>query len=56
MSHDELLAGLRRLGFASPREVRLAVLEETGHVSAVALDKERAAGEVGREEQSATRE
>jgi uncharacterized membrane protein YcaP (DUF421 family) len=56
MSYDELLAGLRRLGFASPREVRLAVLEETGHVSAVALDKERAAPEAGREEQSATRE
>lgn len=35
VSHDELIAGLRRLGFASPAEVRLAVLEETGHISAV---------------------
>jgi uncharacterized membrane protein YcaP (DUF421 family) len=39
MSRDELLAGLRRLGYASPSEVRLAVLEETGHVSAVPLDR-----------------
>jgi uncharacterized membrane protein YcaP (DUF421 family) len=38
MSHDELLAGLRRLGFAGPAEVQLAVLEETGHVSAVGHD------------------
>jgi uncharacterized membrane protein YcaP (DUF421 family) len=38
LSHDELLAGLRRLGFASPQEVRLAVLEETGHVSAIPRD------------------
>lgn len=35
MSRDELLAGLRKLGFASPEEVELAVLEETGHISAV---------------------
>jgi uncharacterized membrane protein YcaP (DUF421 family) len=35
MSRDELLAGLRKLGFASPDEVELAVLEETGHISAV---------------------
>jgi uncharacterized membrane protein YcaP (DUF421 family) len=35
VSHDELIAGLRRLGYASPTEVRLAVLEETGHISAV---------------------
>jgi len=38
MSHDELLAGLRRIGFAEPSEVRLAVLEETGHISAVGRD------------------
>jgi uncharacterized membrane protein YcaP (DUF421 family) len=38
MSHDELLAGLRKLGFGTPAEVRLAVLEETGHVSAVARE------------------
>jgi hypothetical protein len=34
--------------------VRLAVLEETGHVSAVALDKERAQRELGRERAPAT--
>jgi uncharacterized membrane protein YcaP (DUF421 family) len=39
MSRAELLAGLRKLGFASPEEVELAVLEETGHISAVALRK-----------------
>ena len=35
ISRDELLAGLRKLGFASPDAVELAVLEETGHISAV---------------------
>lgn len=48
VTHDELLAGLRRLGYAGPAEVRLAVLEETGHISAVgiprAADGEPAAG------------
>ena len=39
MSRAELLAGLRKLGFASPDEVELAVLEETGHISAVRLEK-----------------
>lgn len=38
VSQDELLAGLRRLGFAQPSEVRLAVLEETGHISAIGID------------------
>jgi uncharacterized membrane protein YcaP (DUF421 family) len=37
VSHEELLAGLRRLGFEEPTEVRLAVLEETGHISAVGM-------------------
>jgi uncharacterized membrane protein YcaP (DUF421 family) len=41
MSRDDLLAGLRKLGFASPEEVELAVLEETGHISAVAFAKAR---------------
>lgn len=36
MSYDDLLAGLRKLGYAHPREVDEAVLEETGHISAVA--------------------
>jgi hypothetical protein len=35
VSRDELLAGLRKLGFESPDGVHLAVLEETGHISAV---------------------
>lgn len=35
MSESELRAGLRKLGFAAPEDVSLAVLEETGHVSAV---------------------
>ena len=30
-----LLAGLRKVGFANPADVRLAILEETGHISAV---------------------
>ena len=38
MSRDDLLAGLRKQGYASPEDVKLAVLEETGHVSAVPRD------------------
>lgn len=41
VSYDELLAGLRRLGFEDPSGVRLAVLEETGHISAVGAGEER---------------
>jgi uncharacterized membrane protein YcaP (DUF421 family) len=37
LSYDELLAGLRKLGFAHPSEVRLATLEETGHISALPM-------------------
>ena len=37
ISRDRPLeAGLRKLGFESPAAVELAVLEETGHISAVA--------------------
>jgi uncharacterized membrane protein YcaP (DUF421 family) len=36
LSYDELLAGLRKQGYADPREVAVAILEETGHISAVA--------------------
>lgn len=39
MSYDELLAGLRKLGCADPSEVKLAVLEETGHISVVPMRK-----------------
>ncbi|MFO1465340.1 MAG: DUF421 domain-containing protein [Steroidobacteraceae bacterium] len=38
IGHAELLAGLRKLGFESPEKVRLATLEETGHISAVARE------------------
>lgn len=38
ISRDELLAGLRKLGHDSPQTVRLAVLEETGHISAIAFE------------------
>jgi uncharacterized membrane protein YcaP (DUF421 family) len=34
ISRAELLAGLRKLGHESPETVKLATLEETGHISA----------------------
>lgn len=43
MSYDELLAGLRKLGYDGPHRVRLATLEETGHVSAIAFEPTPAA-------------
>jgi uncharacterized membrane protein YcaP (DUF421 family) len=42
VSREELLAGLRKLGYESPHEVELAVLEETGHISAVGRERGRA--------------
>ncbi len=39
ITRDELMAGLRKLGHESLDEIKLAVLEETGHISAVARDK-----------------
>lgn len=38
ITHAELLAGLRKLGHARIEDVRLAVLEETGHISAIGRD------------------
>jgi uncharacterized membrane protein YcaP (DUF421 family) len=38
VTHAELLAGLRKLGYARVDDVRLAVLEETGHISALGRD------------------
>jgi uncharacterized membrane protein YcaP (DUF421 family) len=35
ISNAELLAGLRKLGYDGPETVKLATLEETGHISAV---------------------
>jgi uncharacterized membrane protein YcaP (DUF421 family) len=43
ITHAELLAGLRKLGYDRPDDVKLAVLEETGHISAVGRDKDDAA-------------
>ncbi len=48
LSYDELLAGLRKLGHASPKAVRLATLEETGHISAVADENVEPAPPTGR--------
>jgi len=39
LSYDELLAGLRKLGYSSPEGIRVATLEETGHISAIALEE-----------------
>lgn len=39
LTHDDLLAGLRKLGFEDPRDVALATLEETGHISAIATER-----------------
>jgi uncharacterized membrane protein YcaP (DUF421 family) len=36
---EELLAGLRKLGYDGVEPVKLAVLEETGHISAVGRDE-----------------
>ncbi len=36
LTYDDLLAGLRKLGHENPAAVHLAILEETGHISAVA--------------------
>lgn len=40
---DELLAGLRKLGHSSPEGIRSATLEETGHISAIPLEREEPA-------------
>ena len=35
LSHEDLRAGLRKLGIAGPEQVLLATLEETGQISAI---------------------
>ena len=35
ISRAELLAGLRKLGHEDPQNIKLATLEETGHISAI---------------------
>lgn len=42
LSEEDLGAGLRKLGFASTHNIRLAVLEETGHISAIPFGESRA--------------
>lgn len=42
LSYDELLAGLRKLGYSSPEGISTATLEETGHISAIAMKQEEA--------------
>lgn len=37
LTRDELMAGLRKLGYADASQVRLATLEETGHISAIPM-------------------
>ena len=39
LSYDDLLAGLRKLGHGGPEVVKLAMLEETGHISAVPRER-----------------
>jgi uncharacterized membrane protein YcaP (DUF421 family) len=39
VTHAELLAGLRKLGYEGPEGVKLAMLEETGHISAVGRER-----------------
>ena len=38
MNEEELLAGLRKLGFESPDAVKLAVLEATAPISAIGAE------------------
>jgi uncharacterized membrane protein YcaP (DUF421 family) len=38
VSYEELLAGLRKLGHAGPDRIKLATLEETGHISAIPFE------------------
>jgi uncharacterized membrane protein YcaP (DUF421 family) len=38
LSYEDLLAGLRKHGYSGPEGVRLATLEETGHISAIPFE------------------
>ena len=50
LSYDELLAGLRKLGYSFPEGISIATLEETGHITAIAMERHEASPpkEVGR--------
>jgi uncharacterized membrane protein YcaP (DUF421 family) len=39
LTEDEVLAALRKLGYGSPDGLDMAVLEETGHISALPREK-----------------
>jgi uncharacterized membrane protein YcaP (DUF421 family) len=43
LSYEELLAGLRKLGHSGAEGIRLATLEETGHISAIPMQPRDAA-------------
>ncbi|MGZ8380483.1 MAG: DUF421 domain-containing protein [Nitrospira sp.] len=43
LSYDELLAGLRKLGYSSQEGIRSATLEETGQISVIPLEREESA-------------
>jgi uncharacterized membrane protein YcaP (DUF421 family) len=43
LSYEELLAGLRKLGYSSPDGIQTATLEETGHISAIPMERPEAA-------------
>jgi uncharacterized membrane protein YcaP (DUF421 family) len=49
LSYDELLAGLRKLGYSCPEGIRSATLEETGHISAIPLEREEPGHHTGPE-------
>lgn len=40
LSYDELLAGLRKAGHPGVSRIRLATLEETGHISVIPMNAE----------------
>ena len=50
LSYEELLAGLRKLGYSSPEGISLATLEETGHISATPLELQETARPVNQAE------
>lgn len=45
LTEEEVLAALRKLGFASADGLKIAVLEETGHISAIPEDDGKSKGD-----------
>lgn len=52
LSYEELLAGLRKSGISDPRTVRLATLEETGHISTVRMGEESEPADPGADDEA----